>query len=181
MASSSDCKDVDNPNIVLPTINASAVPSVEEASQISESIDVTVSNRNSNDTHVSRATAADFMDISDDEGDGSVAKKLTLTQKTNPKPVSIKIRKEEEVWSGKVHKMSKHGQIKNTFNNITFFQKNSALAGADVRNFDLPNYLLMKGRCEMREVYSRIKKYAKKSISVIYAKTLSNGQDGFEE
>ena len=123
---------------------------------------------------MSRATAADFMDISDDEGDGSVAKKLTLTQKTNPKPVSIKIRKEEEVWSGKVHKMSKHGQIKNTFNNITFFQKNSALAGADVRNFDLPNSLLMKGRCEMREVYSQIKKYAKKSISVIYAKTLSN-------
>ena len=63
--------------------------------------------------------------------------------------------------------MSKHGQIKNTFNNITFFQKNSALAGADVRNFDLPNSLLMKGRCEMREVYSQIKKYAKKSISVI--------------
>ena len=44
LTSSSDCKDVDNPNIVLPTINASAVPSVEEASQISESIDVTVSN-----------------------------------------------------------------------------------------------------------------------------------------
>ena len=75
LASSSDCKDVDNPNIVLPTINASAVPSVEEASQISESIDVTVSNRNSNDTHVSRATAADFMDISDDERRWQCSKK----------------------------------------------------------------------------------------------------------
>ena len=34
--------DVDNPNIVLPTINASDVPSAEEASQISKSIDVCI-------------------------------------------------------------------------------------------------------------------------------------------
>ena len=166
--------DADNPNIVLPTINASDVPSAEEASQISKSTDVHVSNRNNNDPRVSKAIAADFMDISDDEGDDSLPKKISLTQTTGLKPVSIKISKEEEVWNGKVQKMSKHGQIKNTFNNITFFQKNSALAGTDVRHFDLPNSLVMKGRCEMREVYSHIKKYSKKNISVIYAKTLSD-------
>ena len=63
------------------------------------------------------------MDIGDDEGDDSLPKKISLTQTTGLKPVSIKISKEEEVWNGKVQKMSKHGQIKNTFNNITFFKE----------------------------------------------------------